>query len=81
MITTDFGIYRSDREKALELAKRRRAGDKSELTPSDSELEDEWEDSNLEHLSDFEDDDEEVVKKPKSEYVLILMLYCPSLTS
>jgi len=58
--------HRSEREKALELAKRRRAGDKSELTPSDSESEDR-EDSNLEHLSDFEDDDEESFVEPKAK--------------
>lgn len=61
--------HRSDREKALELAKRRRAGDKSELTPSDSSSAEDGEDSNLEHLSEFEDDDEgeeeEPIQKPK----------------
>jgi hypothetical protein len=58
--------HRSEREKALELARRRRAGDKSELTPSDSESED-GEDSNLKHLSDFDDDDEEPVVQPKAK--------------
>lgn len=61
--------HRSDREKALEIAKRRRAGDKSELTPSESESEGNGDDSNLEHLSDFDDDSESslVEKRSKSK--------------
>lgn len=58
--------HRTEKEKTLELMKRRRAGEKiSKLTDTESSGDDDENEPEFEELSEFDDEDEEEVVKPR----------------